>query len=643
MVTGAGWAFAADGADPDQAAFLAAQGLARSGDDVGAAAAFLAIATAHPTSAYATHALYSAGDHFERAGRLGEATRVFAAFVAQHPTAPEAPAATFRRATDLVREGDFSAAIVAFDDYLRQYPDAPDARSALWNASEFRSVTGDAAGGSAGFERYATQYPGADDADATWVRAGRDATWVSDDAGAAVDRRFLAARPHASVDDRVASLWALQRATQYTAASGPPSGTADELVQAWDEAIARGEVPDARTRVIVGYAAERKLVDAFFGQPAFQQSSDRILAQDALRRFVDQALAIEAKYKSPAVSARVTADIGAAEILVARKLRNEATLFPATDTTALALQSYALSLELRGKQRLVELVRSAGPAKVWWQGHEVARITLERWYPAKFPDHWHIDEVEDPVQAAATSPEAAAIDVLAATDPSAAVVLARSTLAEHQSLPVECALARVLLAGGSARLAADLLAIARDSAPPDELKVDGVESELLLDQAELMQADWWMKDEGIDLDARVAADARGVLAKAPDDLVALQVLGALSLRAHDYTGAAALFEHADRLRPESAAILDNLAIAHRGQGRFADARTEYERANALDPADWRAWHNLAVLYTESLPDYRAVRLILRDHPEAGNDELGQDWWDETFFREAGSWRRPPAF
>jgi len=76
-------------------------------------------------------------------------------------------------------------------------------------------------------------------------------------------------------------------------------------------------------------------------------------------------------------------------------------------------------------------------------------------------------------------------------------------------------------------------------------------------------------------------------------------LGALLAGTNDCDGAIRELELALRHAPASAEVRLNLGNAYRCARRFADARTQYEKALALDAGLSDAWFNLAILHLDS--------------------------------------------
>lgn len=112
-------------------------------------------------------------------------------------------------------------------------------------------------------------------------------------------------------------------------------------------------------------------------------------------------------------------------------------------------------------------------------------------------------------------------------------------------------------------------------------------------------------DAGIAFDTALAAHRRGdlatakagyeaVLARAPDHVGALQMLGSLALQTGNRAPALALFRRVAELRPDVAESHNNLAAALVTSGRYREALPVFRRAAALDPADATAVSNMGV-------------------------------------------------
>jgi tetratricopeptide (TPR) repeat protein len=98
-----------------------------------------------------------------------------------------------------------------------------------------------------------------------------------------------------------------------------------------------------------------------------------------------------------------------------------------------------------------------------------------------------------------------------------------------------------------------------------------------------------------------AENAKGKAAKTKDapaaapDISAQLIAASTSLAAGRDDEARAVLEEALRLDPANATAANRLGIAQRHLGRFAAARTSYERAIAIDPAQTAPRRNLAIL------------------------------------------------
>ena len=99
--------------------------------------------------------------------------------------------------------------------------------------------------------------------------------------------------------------------------------------------------------------------------------------------------------------------------------------------------------------------------------------------------------------------------------------------------------------------------------------------------------------------------AREALRLRPDQAEAHRALGAYHAVSQDFPAALASFELAARFAPNDAGVAANIANVRCRQGRWAEARTGYERAVAFSPQEPLRWRQLAEC-ARSLRDWPAV-------------------------------------
>ncbi len=108
-----------------------------------------------------------------------------------------------------------------------------------------------------------------------------------------------------------------------------------------------------------------------------------------------------------------------------------------------------------------------------------------------------------------------------------------------------------------------------------------------------------------------------VLQKHPDNATALEGLGAIALAHQDYALAQQFLESALRHTGPRAASLNNLGLAHRGQGRVQEAAACFERSLALEPNAALTLMNLGQLVEQLGQLDQALALLQRAAALAG--------------------------
>lgn len=129
-----------------------------------------------------------------------------------------------------------------------------------------------------------------------------------------------------------------------------------------------------------------------------------------------------------------------------------------------------------------------------------------------------------------------------------------------------------------------------------------------------------------DYEAALAAYERG-LGIAPDNPALLKGASLVNQRLGNFYRARELAQRLVELRPDSGPDAAWLATLHEAVGNRDAAVDSYEKAIALDPQNWVARNNLAVLILESDPE-RAVEMAqsaleLSDNNPSVRDTLGQ--------------------
>lgn len=92
--------------------------------------------------------------------------------------------------------------------------------------------------------------------------------------------------------------------------------------------------------------------------------------------------------------------------------------------------------------------------------------------------------------------------------------------------------------------------------------------------------------------------------------------GLRSARAGLWNEALYRFERAAKLRPEDAALCNNLAVAYEHEGRYDDAEREYERASSIAP------ENEAI--RKNVEAFRSFRAGKRVEPDAASGADAKD-------------------
>ena len=115
------------------------------------------------------------------------------------------------------------------------------------------------------------------------------------------------------------------------------------------------------------------------------------------------------------------------------------------------------------------------------------------------------------------------------------------------------------------------------------------------------------------------AACRTILAKAPDQVDALRLLGTIALRRRDFQAAVPLFARAAAAAPRLAVTHGELGIALHNLGRHAEAAASYAQSLALAPADANTLYNFAVALVtlgrnaEALEIWDRLLALLPDH------------------------------
>ena len=109
-----------------------------------------------------------------------------------------------------------------------------------------------------------------------------------------------------------------------------------------------------------------------------------------------------------------------------------------------------------------------------------------------------------------------------------------------------------------------------------------------------------------------------VLAKHPDNAVALEGLGAIALAQRDFPRAQTLLERAIGLSGERASALNNLGLAYRGLNRIAEAVAAFQRSLAIDPNACLTLMNLGQLLDQMGRNDEALALLQRAAALAGS-------------------------
>lgn len=116
---------------------------------------------------------------------------------------------------------------------------------------------------------------------------------------------------------------------------------------------------------------------------------------------------------------------------------------------------------------------------------------------------------------------------------------------------------------------------------------------------------------------------QGLTRQHPDLAGPFANLGLLYQQGGDTAQAAAAFDRALALQPQSSDIYNSAGVFYRSVGRFADAEAAYLQAMEHDPALAAPVLNLAILYDLYLHRPRQALVYYRQYLELGGDDDGR--------------------
>jgi predicted TPR repeat methyltransferase len=128
-----------------------------------------------------------------------------------------------------------------------------------------------------------------------------------------------------------------------------------------------------------------------------------------------------------------------------------------------------------------------------------------------------------------------------------------------------------------------------------------------------------------DLDA-AERGYRAVLAAAPDDANALNLLGLVAQARGEWATAEILGDRARRLMPESPVFLASHGVALAALGRTGDAIAAFQAALTRRPADATTWRNLGIALAangDHVGSLKAMEFAVRHAPEDAAAHLGR--------------------
>jgi tetratricopeptide (TPR) repeat protein len=100
-------------------------------------------------------------------------------------------------------------------------------------------------------------------------------------------------------------------------------------------------------------------------------------------------------------------------------------------------------------------------------------------------------------------------------------------------------------------------------------------------------------------------------------------LAELAMKTRDWKTAEPQLQALIQMEPKNAALHNNIALAMKGQGRFADAKKAYEQALAVDPGFSDAKLNLGVLALRHLDDPVTAQNVLEQYLSEATRETKQ--------------------
>lgn len=381
--------------------FMLAHEVAKNGDPVGAAEAFLAFMQEFPGSRHGPDALHNAAFFYQEAGKNEQANELYEQFVVRYPDNPKSRLLYFRLAGNYEAIFELEKAIGHYEELRRRFPDDPDAPDALWNAAFLRVGLGQHLEAARGYEEYAEKYPEREDREETHWRAGEQYEKVSDEHAFKFYRKYLDTYGLQNPNHAIAAEWRIAKYHEKKGDKRAHERQLDKVIDTFDRIIASGADVGAEGHRYAAAAAFRHLQTAFdrFASEGLTRNEDKdteILFErkpEEMKAFESQARTFVSKYRNfewnsgalllQARAALYYADLGLS--LTCPKGYTDDLCFAYEEVLEEQVFPKFYDVEAVGVRRLEELIEAAAKQKKHSPYIDQARAELNRRDPLEYP------------------------------------------------------------------------------------------------------------------------------------------------------------------------------------------------------------------------------------------------------------------